>query len=194
MSQPNLHFRSSHLRIKQLGVLCLSLILFVSLQSVVHAGEYNRKDWPHWQDVDGDCQNTRAEVLIRDSRAEIKFKRNKPCNVSYGRWICPYTGKVIVAASEADIDHVVPLAHANKMGGADWSRKQKGEFANDMANLLPVDKSANREKGDKSPEEWKPSRREFWPEYAMIWRNIKAKYNLKVSGSEEKALREMEGR
>jgi len=148
LKQPNLHLRASHLRLKQLGVLFLSLILLVSLQSGVHAGEYSRKDWPHWQDVDGDCQNTRAEVLIRDTKAEIKFKRNKPCNVSYGRWICPYTGKVIVAASEVDIDHVVPLAHAHKTGGADWNRKQKGEFGNDMTNLLPVDKSVNREKGD----------------------------------------------
>ncbi|MDP2003890.1 MAG: DUF1524 domain-containing protein [Desulfurivibrionaceae bacterium] len=192
--QSNLHLRASHLRLKQLGVLFLSIILLVSLQSVVHAGEYNRKDWPHWQDVDGDCQNTRAEVLIRDSKAEIKFKRNKPCNVSYGRWICPYTGKVIVAASEVDIDHVVPLSHANKTGGRDWSRKKKGEFANDMANLLPVDKVINREKGDKGPDEWRPPNREFWPEYARLWRTIKIKYGLMISASEEKALREMEGR
>jgi hypothetical protein len=76
------------------------------------AGEYNREDWPHWIDEDGDCQDTRAEILIRDNVGTIKFKRNKPCNVSWGRWVCPYTGKVLNKASDVDIDHIVPLSHA----------------------------------------------------------------------------------
>lgn len=181
-------------KVNRLGLVLLTLGFLFSLQSIVFAGDYNRKDWPHWQDIDHDCQDTRAEVLIRDTKAEIKFKRNKPCNVTYGRWVCPYTGKVIVKASELDIDHIVPLAHAYRTGGADWSRKKKGQFANDMDNLLPVDKSINREKGDKGPDEWRPPRKEFWPEYARKWRSIKTKYGLSISSSEENALGDMERR
>lgn len=48
------------------------------------SNKYNRKDWPHWIDEDNDCQNTRAKILIRDNTGTLKFKRNKPCNVSWG--------------------------------------------------------------------------------------------------------------
>ena len=77
---------------------------------------YNRRDWPHWTDMDGDCQNTRAEMLLQMNIGKIKFKRNKPCNVSWGKWKDPYTGKEFLKASEMDIDHIVPLKHAYDHG------------------------------------------------------------------------------
>lgn len=155
--------------------------------------EYNRKDWPHWIDEDQDCQDTRAEILIRDTLGPIKFKRNKPCNVSWGRWFCPYTGQEVLKASELDIDHIVPLAHAQRNGGANWSREKKRQFANDPMNLLTVAAAVNRAKGDQAPDQWRPPRRAFWPEYARRWRAVKAKYNLRISAAEESALREMAG-
>ncbi len=135
--------------------------------------KYNRKDWPHWIDKDGDCQNTRAEILIRDNIGTIKFKRNKSCNVSWGEWVCPYTGKTYYLASGMDIDHIVPLSHAHRTGGANWSRSQKRAFANDPMNLLATEDNANQEKGDQAPNEWMPSRKSYWPEYAKKWRSVK---------------------
>ena len=153
--------------------------------------EYNRKDWPHWIDDDNDCQDTRAEILIRDTLGPIKFKRNKPCNVSWGRWLCPYTGQEIFKASELDIDHIVPLAHAHQTGGANWPREKKRQFANDPLNLVAVAASVNRAKGDQGPDLWRPPRRAFWSEYARRWREVKRKYGLYSSPAEEAALREM---
>ncbi|NTV14654.1 MAG: HNH endonuclease [Desulfobulbaceae bacterium] len=157
------------------------------------AGAFDRQGWPHWTDADHDCQDTRAEILLRDTRGPIKFKRNKPCNVSWGRWLCPYTGKEILKASELDIDHIVPLAHAHRNGGANWSREKKRQFANDPANLIAVVASANRAKGDQGPDQWRPPQRSFWPEYAKRWRAVKNKYGLGSSAGEESALREMAG-
>ncbi len=59
-------------------------------------------------------------------------------------------------ASDLDIDHVVPLAHAHRTGGANWLRRQKRQFANDPGNLIAVDDRTNQEKGDKEPVRWKP--------------------------------------
>ena len=83
---------------------------------------YNRKDWPHWIDADGDCQNTRHELLIATSEAPVQFKNNKRCTVRYGHWYGVYTGQTFTKASDLDIDHVVPLAHAHRHGAADWTQ------------------------------------------------------------------------
>ena len=150
---------------------------------------YNRKDWPHWIDADNDCQDTRAEILIRDSKSTIKFKRNKPCNVSWGQWHDPYTGQVFYKASDIDIDHIVPLAHAYEMGGKYWSREQKRTFANDFENLIAVEDNANQSKGAKPPQEWMPSSKLFHCEYLRRWSYIKTKYALNESKVEKAFIR-----
>ncbi len=44
--------------------------------------EYDRADWPHWIDDDGDCQNTRHEMLISTSNIPVEFKTDKGCQVA----------------------------------------------------------------------------------------------------------------
>ena len=73
----------------------------------------------------------------------MKFKRNKVCNVTWGEWLGPYTGEMFTEASDVDIDHIVPLAHAHRNGGTAWSRTLKRQFANDPMNLLVVDDATN---------------------------------------------------
>ena len=142
---------------------------------------YNRKDWPHWVDADNDCQDARAEILIRDSKSGVRFKRNKPCNVSWGEWIDPYTGKKFYKASDIDIDHIVPLAHAHEVGGKLWSREQKRAFANDFENLLAVEDNANQSKGAQPPQDWMPHAKSYHCKYVKKWRYIKNKYALDES-------------
>jgi hypothetical protein len=153
---------------------------------------YNRKDWPHWIDEDGDCQNTRAEILIRDSARPVKFKRNKGCNVTWGEWLCPYSGKTFTKASDVDIDQIVPLSHSHRSGGADWPREKKRSFANDPINLIVTEDNINQKKGAKAPHEWKPPNKGFWKEYVSRWRAVKDKYGLPISQTEEQALGSME--
>ena len=153
--------------------------------------KYERKDWSHWTDDDGDCQNTRAEILIRDNVGTIKFKRNKGCNVSWGEWICPYTGEFSYKASDVDVDHVVPLKHAHKTGGVNWSREKKRSFANDPENLLIVDDATNQAKGAKGPVKWRPPLKSYWMAYAEKWLHVKKKYGLYISDREMATLKRM---
>ena len=38
------------------------LFLILLISALVFSGEYDRDDWPHWKDLDGDCQNAGMET------------------------------------------------------------------------------------------------------------------------------------
>jgi len=78
---------------------------------------YDRDDWPHWKDFDGDCQNTRHELLIAESLWNVTFTSESNCTTNTGIWVGPYTGEVFTFASDVDIDHVIPLKYAHDHGG-----------------------------------------------------------------------------
>ena len=153
-------------------------IIIILIALPLYASDYIRKDWPHWIDADRDCQNTRAEILIRDNVGQLKFKRAKQCLVTWGSWVCPYTGKTYTKASDIDIDHIVPLSYAHRHGAAEWSREQKRAFANDPLNLLSVEDNTNQSKGDKGPARWMPPLESYRGEYLKRWGAVVSKYGL----------------
>ena len=153
--------------------------------------EYNRDDWNHWIDENGDCQNTRHEVLIEESFETVTYTNDTYCSVSAGKWFGNYTGQYYYNSSVLDIDHFIPLKNAHQSGGYNWSSTKKEEFANyrlDPDNLIAVNLSANRSKGAKGPDEWKPSNTEYWCEYAYDWIRIKDYWSLTATQSEWEAL------
>ena len=153
--------------------------------------EYNREDWNHWIDENGDCQNTRHEVLIEESQESVTYTSSSYCSVSTGKWYGFYTGQYYYNASELDIDHFIPLKNAHQSGGHSWSSAKKEEFANsrvDPDNLIAVNLSANRSKGAKGPDEWKPSNTEYWCQYAYDWIRIKDYWSLTATQAEWNAL------
>ena len=118
---------------------------------------YNRDDWDHWIDADGDCQDTRGEILIRNSLKPVTYHSNAKCRVTGGLWELPYIGGTVTNAQRLDIDHIIPLKWAHGHGGDRWTESQKRNFANDPDNLLATSSSANRSKGAKGPDQWLPS-------------------------------------
>jgi len=145
---------------------------------------YDRDDWKHWEDFDGDCQNTRHELLIATSEVPVTFTSTTGCTVATGQWLDPYTGDTYTLASDLDIDHVIPLNYAHLHGGSVWSAFVKKLFANDPENLLAVDDGENQSKSTKGPSEWMPPDESYQCEYARQWDFLMNKYEL-VLGAED---------
>lgn len=156
--------------------------------------DYDRDEWSHWLDEDGDCLNTRHEVLLVESVGPVTYTDSERCKIASGSWIGPFTGESFDDPGILDIDHMVPLKNAHLSGGWAWDRARKAAYANDLSydgHLITVDRSANRAKGSSSPEDWRPPAKDYWCQYAVDWVTIKDAWTLTVSEPEAAALMEM---
>ena len=107
---------------------------------------YEREDWPHWRDEDGDCLDARREVLLAESLERARLARDG-CSVAAGLWRAPFTGETITDPGALDVDHMVPLQEAHDSGGHAWDRARRTAYANDLTDsrtLVAVMAGANR--------------------------------------------------
>lgn len=143
-----------------------------------------------WGDADGDCISTRHEVLIAQSLVEVAMTADG-CQVELGEWIDAYTGDVMTSASEATIDHFIPLAEGHRAGAWAWDNDTKVRFANDEnpRALLVVRGDTNQSKADSTPDKWLPPLESTHCAYAMNWVDQKARWGLTVTQAEHDALR-----
>lgn len=150
---------------------------------------YSRDLFPHWITQSGTC-NTRETVLKRDGTNVVT---NDACSSVSGSWFSPYDGATWTAASDVDIDHMVPLSNAWKSGAASWTTARRQAFANDLTNpqLLAVTDNVNQAKGDKGPEDWKPPLTSYYCKYSKMWIKVKSVYGLTITSAEKSALTSM---
>ncbi|MFI9624525.1 HNH endonuclease family protein [Streptomyces sp. NPDC052042] len=147
---------------------------------------YSRTKFPHWITQSGTC-NTREVVLKRDG---TNVQQDSSCAAVSGTWYSQYDGASLSAASNLDIDHVVPLAEAWRSGASGWTTAKRQDFANDLTRpqLIAVTGSVNRSKGDKDPAKWLPPRTAYRCVYARAWVHVKHHYGLSVDAAEKSAL------
>lgn len=152
------------------------------------AAAYERKDYGGWADQDRDCISTRHEMLMAMNVGQLRMNA-KGCRVVSGRWYDPYTDTTFYKASNIDIDHVVPVFAAHQRGSHAWPKSLKVQFYNDPANLIPVSKRANRQKGSKGPSQWLPSNTAFRCEYVLRYTRVLLKYKLATAQDRESLAR-----
>jgi hypothetical protein len=154
-----------------------------------HTTTYDRDLFPTWITISGTC-NTRETVLKRDGVGVVV---NSSCAATSGTWHSPYDGATWTAASDVDIDHMVPLAEAWRSGAWAWTTSKRQSFANDLtdAQLWAVTDNVNQSKGDNDPSTWKPSLTSFWCTYAKAYIDVKYEWALTVNSTEKTALATM---
>ena len=147
---------------------------------------YDRDLFPTWITISGTC-DTREYILKRDGSNVVT---NSACTATSGSWYSPYDGATWTAASDLDIDHLVPLAEAWDSGASAWTTAQRQAFANDVTRpqLIAVSASSNRSKGDDDPAEWVPTRSAYVCTYVRAWVQVKYYYDLSVDSTEKSAL------
>ena len=146
---------------------------------------YERSKFRLWIDADGDCQDTRAEVLISESTTRL----TGGCTIRTGRWFSYYDHLTFRRASDLDIDHLVPLAEAWDSGAKRWTPDTRERYANDLRDrrtLIAVSAHANRSKGDRDPSEWLPTYGKC--RYVRQWVAVKVRWSLKVNRAEKRTL------
>ncbi|MFI6338009.1 HNH endonuclease family protein [Streptomyces sp. NPDC050535] len=147
---------------------------------------YDRDLFNHWITISGTC-NTRETVLKRDGSSVVT---NSACTATSGSWYSVYDGATWTAASDLDIDHLVPLAEAWDSGADGWSSATRQAFANDLTRpqLIAVTDNVNQSKGDQDPATWMPSRTAYACTYVRAWVQVKYYYDLSVDTAEKSKL------
>ncbi|MGW0630643.1 HNH endonuclease family protein [Streptomyces sp. NPDC002758] len=146
-----------------------------------------------WADTDSNSCDTRDDILKRDLK-EVKFT-DGDCKVSYGLLEPdPYSGKEVTyrrGRSLVDIDHVVALSDAWQKGAKYWDASKRIALANDPLNLLAVDASTNRGKGDGDTATWLPPNKGYRCAYVAAQVAVKKKYGLWVTAGEKAAMKKV---
>jgi hypothetical protein len=163
----------------------------LSVAAWTHTTTYDRDLFPTWDTISGTC-NTRETVLKRDGAGVVV---NSACAATSGTWRSPYDGATWTAASDLDIDHMVPLKNAWISGAWAWTTAKRESFANDLTDpqLLAVTDNVNQSKSDQSPDAWKPPLSSYYCTYAKAWTRVKYVWALTVTSAEKSALTSMLG-
>jgi hypothetical protein len=150
---------------------------------------YSRDKFEHWA-IENHWPKTQQVVIRRDAKAvglDTQPQQASP------QWHSPYDDRILTAASQVDVDHVVPLANAWRSGADKWSPALRHKFANDLSStqLVAVSVVANRTKGDQSPDQWVPPNIAYHCVYSRAWTHVKFIYGLSVTAKEKAALSSM---
>jgi Protein of unknown function (DUF1524) len=107
----------------------------------------DRDNYRHWIDDNGDCQDTRDEVLTAESKVRVSG-----CDIRTGRWFSYYDRRSWTNACDVDFDHLFPLKESWDSGAKRWNADTRKRYANDLGgvrSLVAVTDNVNQSKSDR---------------------------------------------
>jgi hypothetical protein len=171
------------------GGSALDVLASLSVKGRAPMTGYSREAFgPAWLDANRNGCDERNDILARDLRDTTE----ENCRIVSGTLTDPYTARDIFYlygdGTLVDIDHVVALGNAWVSGAWRWDIRRRAALATDPLNLLAVDASANRQKGDGDTATWLPPNKAYRCAYAARQVAVKSKFALSVTTPERNAI------
>ena len=172
----------------------LSLLAMLAVKGRAPMTGYSRAQFgPAWSDATSASMGhngcgTRDDILASQLNDVVKSGR---CIVVSGSEVDPYTGTAlhyVRGHSTVDIDHVAALGDDWQTGAQMLSLAVRTRLANDPLNLLAVQTSANRQKGDGDAATWLPKVKSYRCAYVARQVAVKYSYGLWVTPAERDAI------
>lgn len=149
---------------------------------------YERSDWmDDWPHIVDRCDL--RELELRNYGHGVRT--GDDCYPTAGTWDGVYDTDTYDSPGDIQIDHIVPLAEANRSHSRHWDEEKRSLLAMDGTNLWPVAGSENNSKGSRDPGKWKPPNRGVWCEYAARYIIVKHSYWLSIDAAERAGLKSM---
>ena len=147
----------------------------------------------HWIDADGDCRNTRSEVLVRESVEPVEFHDvYTRCRPYFGDWRPFLDGGYSWPSDEyLVVGHVVPLAEAWTSGARTWTAARRQAYANDLGygpSLTVMRPATNTARAGRDIAQWQSEHPSARCAYAARWVAVKYRWRLSVDIAERSAL------
>ena len=144
---------------------------------------YVRADFGYGSDLDGDCVDTRHEVLQEEAVSYVM----SGCSVVSGEWYDPFTGQTFFDPTDLEVDHVVALSDAWYSGAWSFGADAKRRLGNDVDNLNAIRSAENQAKGNLGPALYTPSNGAHACEYVRQYSSVKVKWNLSITRADYEA-------
>ncbi|GAB3252252.1 HNH endonuclease family protein [Arthrobacter pigmenti] len=170
----------------------LNLLDTIAIKGRAPETGYDRDNFGSgWTDTNNNDCETRQDILARDL-VNVEYEGAEKCEVASGVLpYGPYTGEKNIKFDAdggydlgLDAEHIVALGDAWQKGAQQWTETRREQFANDPANLIMVDPSLNRAKGDADAATWLPPNKAYRCTYATKQTAIKAEYELWMTEAE----------
>lgn len=150
-------------------------------QRKINTDPFRLKDWPHWADLDNNCQNEHEQMLAKTSLMPVVWEEGDKCGrVESGKWLIPYTGQEVDDINIMTMDHLISLFEAHDLGANRWPKTKRLEFSNTPMNLVPIDWPTKKLRNGRPSSMWMPPDQHYWCEYILQRERVARYFGLEL--------------
>lgn len=151
-----------------------------------NSDQFYLADWPHWADLDSNCQNEHEQMLATTSLVPVTWEEGDQCGrVESGKWRIPYSGKEVDDINIMTMDHLISLFEAHDLGANRWPKSKRLEFSNTPMNLVTIDWPLKKQRNGRPSSTWMPPDQSYWCEYILQRERVARYFGLELMEADQ---------